>query len=272
MDILNALLRNLVGGFLAAAGVLDPSAGLVVMSLLAGMAMLWVFGKTSDQEAIARTKKLLQAYLLELRLFGDDLGIVWQAQKNLFTGNVRYVGLMLKPALYLTIPLLVLLIHLDAYYGRSPLRVGEAAVVTLKVNGRLASNAPAPVLKAPPEIAVETAPVRVIESGEISWRIRATKPVDGQLRFAWLGKEWTKSVVAGDGPRYVSGRRVTGVWDALWDPGESRFAAGEVDSIEVRYPFVEMDLFGLRLHWLIWFFVISMVSAFLLKGRFKVVF
>jgi uncharacterized membrane protein (DUF106 family) len=112
----------------------------------------------------------------------------------------------------------------------------------------------------------------VIASGEISWRIRATKPVDGELRFAWLGKDWTKSVVAGEGRRYVSGRRVSGVWDALWDPGESRFAAGEVDSIEVRYPFVEMDLFGFRLHWLIWFFVISMVSAYLLKGRFKVVF
>ena len=272
MDLLNSSLRTFIGGFCTLAGASQPMVGLAVVSAVTGIGMLWVFGRTSNQKAISETKKRLQAYLLELRLYGDDLAIVWQAQKNLVAGNLRYIGLMLRPMLVLTAPLVVLLIHLDAFYGRTPLAVGEAGIVTMQVSGRLGSNVTAPELLAPDGIAVETPAVRAIDSGQLSWRIRAAKPVSGELRFVWRDKEWVKSVEGGEGLRYLSSRRVTGVWDAFLNPGEDRLAADEVEWIEVSYPTGSIELAGLELHWLVWFVVLSMLAAILLKGRFRVVF
>ena len=201
LDSFNTVFRNVIEAFLRIATEVHPFFGLAVVSVLTGIGMLWVFGLTSNQKAISETKKRLQAYLLELRLYGDDLSLVWQAQKNLVTGNVRYIGLMLRPMLVLTVPLVVLLIHLDAFYGRTPLVVGEAGIVTMQVSGRLGSNAPAPELHAPDGITVETPAVRAIEAGQMSWRIRASKPVSGDLRFVWRDKEWVKSVEGGVGAR-----------------------------------------------------------------------
>ena len=111
--------------------------------------MLWVFELTSDQDAIEKTKKRLQAYLLELRLFGDDPSLIWQSQKSLLAANLRYMGLMLKPAIYLTVPMVVLLFHLDSFYGLKPLRVSQPMVVTVQVSGEIANDTVAPSLTAP---------------------------------------------------------------------------------------------------------------------------
>lgn len=272
MDIFNSLLRNLIGGICGLGVGMHPMIGLTLISILTGIGMLWVFGRTSNQDKISRTKKRLQAYLLEIRLFGDDISLVLNAQKKLILDNFRYIGLMMRPMLFLTAPLLLLLIHMDHFYGAAPLEIGQSAIVTLKAAGRFGTNAPVPELEAPTGIQVETPGVRVIETGQMSWRIRAEQPVEGDLKFRWGGHEWTKSIAAGDPFRYLSIRRVTSLGDAFWYTGEDRFAEDEVDWIEVRYPAAEVSMAGIGLHWIIWFFVISMVVAYGLKGYFGVTF
>lgn len=272
MDIFNSLLRTVIGGICALGEGVHPMIGLTLISILTGIGMLWVFGKTSNQEEISRTKKRLQAYLLEMRLFGDDISLVFSAQKKLVIDNFRYIGLMMRPMLFLTAPLLLLLIHMDAFYGATPLAIGESVIVTLQAAGRFGTNAPVPELEVPAGILVETPGVRVIEKGQMSWRIRAEQPVEGDLKFRWGGTEWTKSIVAGEPFRYLSLRRVTSLGDSFWYPGEDRLGEDEVDWIETRYPAAEVSLAGVDLHWIIWFFVISMVAAYALKGYFGVTF
>ncbi len=272
MDIFNSLLRTVISGICGLGAGVHPMIGLTLISILTGIGMLWVFGKTSDQEAISRTKKRLQAYLLEMRLFGDDISLVLGAQKKLITDNFRYLGLMMRPMLFLTVPLLLLLIHLDGFYGARPLPIDERAVVTVQAAGGFGENAPVPELQAPAGVRVETPGVRVMETGQMSWRIRAERPVEGNLTFRWGGTEWTKSIAAGEPFRYLSIRRVSGLWDVLWYAGEDRLAEDRVAWIEIRYPAAEVPFAGIELHWLIWFFVISMLSAYLLRGRFGVTF
>ncbi len=97
LDWFNAIFRVLIGGYASLFGDLHPLVSLTPLSIAVGVVMLWVFGLTSDQDAINKTKKRLQAYLLELRLFGDDPSLIWQSQKSLLAANLRYMGLMLKP-------------------------------------------------------------------------------------------------------------------------------------------------------------------------------
>jgi uncharacterized membrane protein (DUF106 family) len=271
VDLFNTLMRGSIGGYGRLFGDLPPLVSLTVLSVVIGIAMLWVVARTSDQKGIERTKKRLQAYLLEMRLYGDDLSLVWRSQRNLFVGNLRYMGLMLKPALYMTVPVVLLMIHMDAFYGWSPLPVGQAAVVTVQAAAPLDAGTPAPTIEAPPGIVVETPAVRALGAGQFSWRIRPQQPTAGVLQFDWNGSHFEKTITAGTGSHYLSTRRVRSAWESLWYPGENRLEAANVEWVEASYPPATVDFAGLDWHWIIWFLLISIVSAYLLKGYFNVV-
>ena len=139
-----------------------------------------------DRAAVRAAGKRLQARLLEMRLYSSEPALMWAAQKALLRDNLRWLALMLPPALILGLPLAWLFIQLDAVYGRSPLPVGGAAVVTVQLKRALDPSDAAATLQAPPGIAVESPPVRVFAERQISWRIRALRPVRGNLRFVML--------------------------------------------------------------------------------------
>ena len=270
MSFVHSLIRSALELFIGLFGSAHPLAGLTVISALAGVGMLWVFGKTSNQKAIERAKKKMQAYLLELRLYGDDPGLLFKAQTNLIAANLRYMGHMFKPALILTVPMVVLLFHLDAVYGIRAPEEGESVVVTVQAAGELASTVEAPQLVAPEGVIVETPPVRARDEGQFNWRIRAVGEAHGDLAFAWNGQKWTKQIDAGSGLRYVSYRRESSTLPAFAAPGEPLLDVQDIEAVEIRYPAAEIDAFGLQLHWLVWFLVISIVVAYALKGLFGV--
>jgi hypothetical protein len=62
------------------------------------------------------------------------------------------------------------------------------------------------------------------------------------------------------------------VLNVFWNPPEGRLRSDVVDWIDVQYPSASVTLAGIRMHWLIWFTVISMLAALLLKNRLGVVF
>ncbi len=238
---------------------------LALGSLLAGIGMLWVFRVTSDQRAIKALKRKRSAYLLEMRLFGDEPSLIWRAQNALVAANIRYVGVMLKPFVVLIAPMLLLFVQIDAFYGRRPLPVGETALVTAQLD---AASGEAPRLETPEGLAVEGPPVRAVEERQVTWRVRPSKPLDGAVKVG--GQE--KRIVAGDGTRYIVARRVQSWGDWFWEPAESRLPAGPVRWIEVSYPATDVRGLGIELHWIVWFFVLSMISALVFRGWMKVTF
>jgi hypothetical protein len=268
MDSLNAALDFVLKAFFGAFRW-SPGLGLALIAAASGVGMLWVFQKTSNQTKIRAVKRLVQAHLLELRIYRDEPAVMWQAQKSLLAANLRYMGLMLQPALIMGLPFAILLVHLDAFYGRAPLVVGADTIVTMGIRGPAGGSVP--VLDAPPGVAVETPAVRVLDEGQVSWRIRPRAAVSDLLRIRVGGGTVEKSIEAGAGPRFVAGRKVSSLWDAVWHPDEARIAVAPVEWVEIRYPDASVEWLGIRMHWLIWFIVISMLAALLLKKRFRVV-
>ena len=137
------------------------SISLALISAVVGIILLWVFSKTSDQRKLRRTKKRLQARLLELRLYADNPRIVLRAQKLLLKENLKYFAVMLGPARVVMPVMIVLLIILEGFYGMQPVAPGKDTVVTVKMAASLRPGAPPPKLEAPPGIAVETPPVQI---------------------------------------------------------------------------------------------------------------
>ena len=95
MNLINSGIDGLLKLFFAAFSWAPPLAGLAVLSALVGVAMLWVFRKTSNQARMKQVKRKVYASLLELRVFADEPAVTWRAQKSLFAANFRYMGLAL---------------------------------------------------------------------------------------------------------------------------------------------------------------------------------
>jgi hypothetical protein len=243
------------------------------ISVLVGVAMLWVFRLTSNQKAIDAAKRRIQACLYEMRLFTEEPSLVWKAQVGLLTGNARYLALMLVPAIIITIPMVVVFAHLEAFYGMAPLPLGREAVVTIQMKTAVDSAVAPAALQAPPQISVESPGIHVVADRQVTWRIRPNAPVAGLLRITLPdGAAVEKTIAAGAGLHYLADRRVSGLLDWVLHPAESRLPDGNVEWIEIRYPAATVHWLGFDLHWLIWLLIISSITALLLKSRFGVTF
>jgi uncharacterized membrane protein (DUF106 family) len=270
MDAINQFIDALLRGYFAAFSWAPPSLALTLLSVAAGAGILWVFSKTSDQAAIKGVKRKLYASLLEMRLFADDPAVTWRAQRSLFAANLRYLALSFRPVLWLALPMALLLVHLESFYGRAPLPAGREAIVTMGMGPSWDPRAPAPQLQAPPEVEIEGPPVRVVDARQVTWRFRPKSECSGSLRFTVEGRQVACAIEARAERRYVPGKSVRSMWQAVWHPA-NRIRVPQVEWIEVRYPDAKLTVFGVSVNWIVWFFLVSMLAALLLRKRFGVV-
>ncbi len=253
---------------------LGPWAAMAAVSLLTGLLMLFIFKKTSNQAGILRMKNLIKAHLLEIRLFKNDFGQTLRSQGRILVANGRYLGYAVKPMLVMLVPILLLLLQLDVWYGARSLRPGETAVVKVRLDASANPLSAHLSIAAPPGLTVETPALRIEEEKEIDWRIRADAVGIHELKFTADGGTFTKTVAVGLPllkAKIVPLRVRSGGWDALNHPGEALLPSDQpVVSVEVAYPPARLSLFGWRMHWLVAYFLLSIVFGFGLKGVFKV--
>jgi hypothetical protein len=222
-----------------------------------------VFRRAADLAAVRVAGKRILAHLAEFRLFFDEPLLIWRAQKELGAANLRWIALVFPPALILALPTVWLCAGLDSIYGRQPLPVGGAAVVSARMATPLETEAASVRLEAPPGISVETAPLRTAVDRRISWRIRPLRPVCGSLRFTVEEEVLDKTIAAGCRTLFLSRTRSRSPLAFLLHPAERRLPAGGVDALEVDYPAADVRLAGLALPWIVWFLLASAAGAWL---------
>ena len=111
---------------------MSPWIGMIFISFLTALLMLFIFRFTSNQQGIRQVKKKIIAHLLELRLFKDSLSITLKAQGNILRYNLKYIGYSAKPMLVLIIPIFLILVQLNLWFGYQDLAPGQKAI--LKIN------------------------------------------------------------------------------------------------------------------------------------------
>ena len=273
MGTLNAVLNAIFAALLLPFRGMSPWVGMIVVSLLTSFLMLLIFRHTSNQVGIKTQKNLIKAHLLELRLFKDNMGVQFGAQGRILLANMRYVGHNAKPMLVMIVPVLLILIQLNLWFGAEALKPGDTALVKLRlVEGKYPSEVPAS-LSASPELEVETPPLRIEDEREVDWRLRAKAAGDGRLTLVVGGETIIKKTPVAPGrlspiPVLRAGRNLI---DQVFNPGEAPLPPGTaVRSVEVRFPPASLPLFGMGIHWLIAYFVLSIAFGYAFKGLFKV--
>lgn len=284
MEPVNAVLRGLISALLYPFGGLHPLIGLIVVSLVVAILMLLVFKATSNQAGLADVKRQIHASLFEIRLFNADLGAILRAQGDLLRHNLRYLGYSVVPMLWMIVPFVLLIAQLQFHYGYEPVRPGRHVLVEATLaegwqDGVEAEDVqgftkPVAHLTASDGVRVETPALWAPELSELSWRVVAEEPGEHELAIDVAGERYTKQLHAGEGldtRRLLSPiRTAPDFLIQLLYPAEPPLPDGPVEEIRVSYQDAEVWFFGWNTHWIIIFFILSIVFAFLLRNRFGV--
>ena len=116
----NNLVTRLFDLVLRPFGSLDPLWGLTAVSIVTGVLMLWIFGKVSNQEAIRTVRNRIRGNLIGIRLFGDDLGILFRLQGRILRQTAVYLGYSFVPLLVMIVPVVIILAQMNLRFsGRS---------------------------------------------------------------------------------------------------------------------------------------------------------
>jgi uncharacterized membrane protein (DUF106 family) len=273
MQVVNLVVGGLVGAVLWPFRGLSPWFGLTAVSLLTALLMLEVYKLTSNQAAIRRAKDRIKAHLLELRLYKDNMRVTVRAQAAILRANLAYMGANLKPLAVMIIPLVLILAQLSLWYDRAPLAPGQETLVKIKFDEAVDPLTLDLALEPPPGIEVTSPAVRIADEHEAVWRLKAVSPGPARLvvRIGRLTVDKTVTVGGGDLTRVSALASRGDFWKRLLYPGEPPLPANTpVRSVEVLYPAANLAAFGVRIHWLVAYLVLSIVFGFALKGVFRV--
>ncbi len=114
-------------------------------------------------------------------------------------------------------------------------------------------------------------PVKISAKREILWQLEATQKGYSSIIFQVNGEKIEKSFAVGDGFMRISAERPGWQWtNVMLYPAEKPFASDSlVQSIRIDYPERTSSTGGTN-HWLIYFFIASMIFALIFKPFLKV--
>ena len=252
---------------------MNPWVGMVIVSFLTGLLMLVIFRYTSNQAGIKKVKNKIKAHLLELRLYKDSLGLSMKAQGNILLANLKYITHSFKPLLVMIVPVILILIQMNFWFGYESLKPGEQTLLKVKLEEGYNPLQTDLVLEPAPEIVIETPPLRIEEYSEINWRISSQKSGIHHVDVVVAGRKISKTIATDTKPlsKLSPIKHRKKFVDELFYPVEAPIAKDfPVKSIEVLYPAKRLNFLGFDIHWLIAYFALSIIFGFAFKGIFKV--
>lgn len=191
-------MNDLLGPLFRLMAPLDPMWQGVLWGMPVALLALLIYRFTSNQSDIVRTKNGIKANLLALRLFRDDLRVVLRTQGKIFQLIGRYLRLGLVPLAILLVPVILLLVQIEARFAYRAIDVGSSAILAIAVNDSLTPSAIRATVVVSPGLRVETPAFRMDAERRILWRIAPTVAGQHVVRVQIDDHEFVRSVWAGN--------------------------------------------------------------------------
>lgn len=263
---LNAVANAIGRALLAPIEVLPGWLSATLIASLTGVLLLVAFKYTSNQRAIKRVRDGIKANLLAMKLFKDSPAVTFHALGHVFGGAMHLMFLAIVPMLVMMIPVCLILGQLALWYQARPLVSGEETLVEVRLKSSASTALPEVTLTPSDAFAVELGPVRVPTEQAVYWNLTAKQPGRHELVFQVGEKTFTKEFIVGDGFARVSQLRPGWQWTKMamhpWEPPFPPESA--VQSIAVQYPGRNSWTSGAN-KWVVYWFVVSMIAAFIGK-------
>jgi hypothetical protein len=268
----NAFMNAAIGGWLWPFQRFSTVVQLCALALPVAVLALVAYRYASNQRAIHSVKNRLKAYLLELRLFQDDLAVTMRAQGQILKNSVIYTAHALVPMSLVIIPVALILVQVESRFAYRALAPGESTILEATL------DVPAPVsridavLIVPPGVAAETPALRIDGDQKILWRLRAQRPGRYEIRVRIGETEYPKQLLVGIPGQLSPAVHAADDFHTLAFPFEPALEPGSpVSALEVTYPRARGTFAGLSsASWIL--FAATLVFGYGLRGLFGVTF
>ena len=247
-------------------------AGLILVSVITGAVMLFLFKLTSNQQAMKEVKTKISAYFLEMRLYKEDISAVMASQRNILKANMGYMKLALIPALVMIVPVVLVIVQLELRYAHTGFGPGETAMVKVTLEEGLDVVKNPVALKADQGVEKASPAVRIPSLNETDWKIRLTDNGIHNLTLETAAGDVTLPVYATDRliPIYGTFKKAS-FFETVFNPGAPRIPDEvPIQAVEILYPEMSFSWGFIDLSWLWSFLIISMGFGVILKFLFGV--
>lgn len=250
MNSIHSILSAIFDVVLTPFEKLGAAVSLVLVSGIFGILALLLFKQISWQAGIKSTKDRIKGHMIAIRIYQDDLVIVFSSVLKVVLRNFQYLGLNFGPILPLFVPFVLIASQLVVRYGFAPLPVVDASVAEARLPGRgtelevkMKRGHEAEIngltIQMPAHLKALSPVVRNARDGVAVVEFAAIAPGTADIEFLVAGKAaGTKSVAAGDqSPRKMQPERVSSFWASWLWPAEPTFASDSpIDSVRFTYP------------------------------------
>lgn len=247
-------------------------AALAVVSTLCGAAFALVFRAASNQAAIARSREVFKARILEMRLYPDDFVLIARA----FLGALASQGAYLKHAAGGILVVLVVavpaFVQVEQRFAAGPLGPGSRALVTATLAPGSDPRTVATSLSGPSGVSIDGRSARVRATREVVWAVdvREAGRFPLELRVGDAGYHF--SMEAEPSCRVLGRERtrasLTNSATQLGLPAIAENSA--LAGVRVAYPDAEYRVAGASLNWLAVFLLGTLAGALLPAWLLKV--
>ncbi len=252
--------------------MLHPWVGMTGISLITAILVLFVYKYTSNQAAILKAKNRIKAHLMAMSLYKDSLRVIGSSAIHIIAWNLKYISLNLVPFLFMVVPVSILMANLDGWFGYRPFLPGEPVLVAAQLDRDQVMRDDIR-LHCSKGSELDAPPVRIPSTGEISWRVVASKSGEHYLTVEIGDKKIIKNVHVGNVFGRMSLKRHDGAFlESLLYPSKPIAETSPVRTIRLGYSIAEMSFFGWEMHWIYVYLILTLVLALAFKGLFKVTF
>lgn len=241
---------------------------LAVVSVVAGVGFLKLFGVVSNQRSIRRVKDKIKANLFAVVIYRNNFIVSFGSILKMFGYNLLYLRYMLVPLVVLGVLFVLIYGQLDVRYGRQPVAVDEPFVV------KLTSRPDADVYSFNVSLDVglqnHSPALRIEQKNEIDWELIAAQAGTHKITVTYGNDQLMRIPIStGDiQPAKIASLYTTSWWERiLYGGSKIPVDITRIEAVWVEYPERKLFFFGVRLHW-VWIFLILSVAGGLAFKRF----
>lgn len=250
MDAVHRVVGAIFDAFLTPFEALGDVAALILVSGLFGILALLAFKQISWQAGIKAAKDEIKGHMIAIRIYQDDLGVVFMSVLKVLLRNIQYLALNFGPVVPLSIPFALVAAQFVVRYAFDPLPViaqaeaeamlpGRGAMLEVRMKPGHEPEVSRLDVQLPPHLERLSPLVRNARDGIAVLEFAAIAPGNAEATFLVDGRlVGTKSIAAGkDHPRSMQPERVSSFWSSwLWPAEPTLPADSPLDSVHFTYP------------------------------------
>ena len=224
------------------------------MSLILSVLTTLIYKYTTDQALMKQMKEEISALQKEMRELRSNPDQAMSVQKKAMETNMKYMMKSMKPMLITFIPIILIFGWLQSNLAYESIHPGEefSAIVAFEKDASGIMR-----LSDTPGITITGNASKDIADGQSIYTMKAEKPGEYLLDFAFNNRTYTKDVIISSGKKYAEPLKAIG--------------DGAVGSIMISNPELKiLNLFGWKIGWIGTYIIFSIIFSMILRKLLKV--